>query len=702
MAASGYSKVCLLTFMTHTWLFNHTKPLQSALADTATDLPIKRLIFKRFLLFFLLFCSLVVALAGPIYWQYAQEQQERLLAQEETSVVATTQMIQKEMYEQLHLLELLKNSPAMVEYLSSGSTSDRARLELLFKNAATTYNRFDQIRLLDNSGHELVRVNMPQGAAQAISTEQLQDKSHRYYFSEAQTLAADQVFVSRMDLNVEQGVIEQPHKPMLRFVTPVLDADGDRAGVLILNFMAQDMLERFRLQMSRRIDQQGMLLDPQGFWLSNHKRSNEWGADLGKPSHNFATLYPDAWPSVAAQDSGVVETAQGLFRFQSIYPFAFTLRQHADFRERHGALLSDAALANTAWKLVIFLPKEVIQAQSVLYQPLGRAVLALILLSLAVAAWLLAYNKVQKQLRRRYHQAVTAELSDLYEHAPCGYHSLDAQGHFIRINQTELEWLGYEREEVVGQPFVDFLTADSQLRFTEFFDLLKTEQEIDNIVLEMQCKNGSTFYVSTSATSLKDQAGHFAIARTSVFDITDRIQLERKLEQLANIDALTHISNRRHFYERGELEFKRAVRYQHALAILMFDIDYFKRVNDTYGHDGGDVVLKQLAKTVHESLRDLDVFARFGGEEFIALLPELSAEQATLVAERLRQEIADMPVVMPSGETMNITVSIGFAMLTAQDKQLDAFIKKADLALYQAKEQGRNRVIEYQGTVTTE
>lgn len=681
--------------MTHTFLLQHSKPLQSALAESLTDLPIKRLICKRFMLLFLLFCTLVAALAGPIYWQYAQEQQDRLLAQEETSVVATTQMIQKEMYEQLHLLELLKNSPAMVEYLSSGSTRDRSRLEILFKNTVNTYHRFDQIRLLDNSGHELVRVNMPEGEAQAVPTERLQDKSQRYYFSEAKALAVNQVFVSRMDLNVEQGEIEQPHKPMLRFVTPVLDADGDRAGVLILNFMAQDMLEQFRLQMSRRIDQQGMLLDSQGFWLSNHERSNEWGADLGKPSHNFANLYPDAWPSVAGQDSGLVETAQGLFRFQSIDPFAFSPRQQTDFRLRHGAQLSDTTLANTAWKLVIFLPKEVILAQSVLYQPLGRAVLALIVLSLAVAAWLLAYNKVQKRVRQRYEQAVTAELSDLYEHAPCGYHSLDARGHFIRINQTELEWLGYVAEEVIGQPFVNFLTANSQLRFTEFFDLLKTEQEIDNIVLEMQCKDGSTFYVSTSATSLKDQAGHFAIARTSVFDITDRIQLEKKLEKLANIDALTNISNRRHFYERGELEFKRAVRYQHALAVLMFDIDHFKKVNDTYGHDGGDVVLKQLAKTVHDSLRDLDVFARFGGEEFIALLPELSAEQATLVAERLRQQIADMPVVMPSGETTTITVSIGFAMLTAQDEQLDAFIKKADLALYQAKEQGRNRVIEY-------
>lgn len=682
--------------MTQLFVSEQARPYQIALTHYLADIPIRRLIFKRFVLLLLLFSGLFLALAGPIYWQYEQKQQEHMLAQEETSVVAATQMIQKEMYEQLHLLELLKNSPAMIEYLSSGNASDRIRLEVLFKNAATTYNRFDQIRLLDNSGHELVRVNMPGDEALAVAVEELQDKSQRYYFQEAKALAVGQVFVSRMDLNVEQGVIEQPHKPMLRFVTPVLDANGDRMGVLILNYLAQGMLERFRLQMSRRIDQQGMLLDPQGYWLSNHERSNEWGADLGKPHHNFATLYPEAWPSIADKESGVVETEQGLFRFQSIYPFDFTLRQWSHFRARQGPLLSAASIDNTAWKLVIFLPKEVIQAQSVLYQPLGRTVLALILVSLGGMAWLLASIRVQKQMRRRYHQAVTAELSDLYEHAPCGYHSLDSKGYFIRINHTELEWLGYHREEVIGQPFVQFLTHDSQQRFNEFFAALKTEQETDNIVLEMQCKDGSTFYVSTSATSLKDQKGHFAIARTSVFDITDRIKLEKKLELLANLDTLTNISNRRHFYERGEMEFQRAVRYQHALALLMFDIDYFKRVNDTYGHDGGDIVLKQLASTVQDSLRDLDVFARFGGEEFIVMLPELSTEQASMVAERLRQQIADMQIILSGGETITITVSIGFAMLTPDDKQLDALIKKADLALYQAKDQGRNQVVEYQ------
>ncbi|MGO1247563.1 MAG: sensor domain-containing diguanylate cyclase [Oceanisphaera sp.] len=653
------------------------------------------MIFTRFILLFSLLSALVLAITYPIYAQYYQGLQDRILANEETSVVAASQMIQKEMYEQLHLMTMMADAAPLIDYVTHGRPEQRVALETFFNNVSTNFHRFDQIRLLDNSGYELVRINLEQGQGTVVAQAELQDKSQRYYFTEAKDLADNQVFVSRLDLNIEQGQIELPHKPMLRFSTPILDRNGERAGVLVLNYLAKGMLESFRRQMSRRVDQQGMLIDPEGYWLSNHERSNEWGADLGRPEHTFARTYPKAWAEISAAASGTIATEQGLFRFQSIKPFNFADSQHAHFKAEHYPLFAPQSMANTDWKLVIFVPYELIQSRSFLYQPLGQSLVALVVCLLAGAALLIAIVTAQQKMRSREQKELNEVLSDLYDNAPCGYHSLDAKGDFIRINQTELEWLGYSREEVLGQPFISFLTPESQMRFQEFFDALKTKEQIESVVLEMQCKDGATFYVSSSATALNDQSGHFAVARTSVFDITDRIELEKKLETLANIDALTNISNRRHFYERASLEFKRAVRYQHPLAILMFDIDYFKRVNDTYGHDGGDVVLKRLASTVDHSLRDLDVFARFGGEEFIALLPELSPEQAALVAERVRQEIADLQIELPSGETMSVTISIGVAMLDACDQGLDALIKKADLALYQAKEQGRNRVIEY-------
>lgn len=677
----------------------------------------KSLIFKRFLLLLFVFSALVIAITYPVYLQYQQGVKDRLLASEETSVVAASQMIQQEMYEQLHVLDLLKQSARIKDFVTGDTEPQRHQLELYFQQVSSAFHRFDQIRLLNNDGMELVRVDLKNGHGQIVPQAQLQNKADRYYFYEAKDLAPDEVFVSRMDLNIERGEVELPHKPMLRFAVPIFDNQGQRAGVLVLNYLAKSMLGNFRSQMLKRANQQGMLLDNQGYWLSNHERGNEWGADLGKPEHTFAAMYPQVWPTIAASDAGMLETEAGIFRFQSIQPFSFQTNLPSHFMAEHEVVLTEQSLSNTDWKLVIFVPYDFIKKRNFLYQTLGQSLLLLLVLFIVGAALLTAMVSVQRQARRREERRLSTVMHDLYDNAPCGYHSLDDQGLVTRINQTELDWLGYQREEVLNKPFVDLLTPDSKITFLAFFDDFAQGRRtgecdqaplqldaakpasLDNLVLEMQRQDGSTFYISNSATVLKDQQGHFAAARTSVFDISERIELEKKLELLANSDGLTGISNRRHFYERGELELKRTQRYALPLALLMLDADHFKKVNDNYGHDVGDLVLKALANKVSENLRETDVFGRIGGEEFALVLTNTDQAAALEVAERLREQLAEVRVPLSdpkfAQQNVSFTVSLGLVMYSHQHESLDDLLKKADLALYQAKEQGRNRVVQY-------
>ena len=678
----------------------------------------KSLILKRFLLLLLMLTALVIAVTYPVYLQYQQGVKQRLLANEETSVVAASQMIQQEMDEQLHVLGLLQHSARLKDYLSDGSEAHRQQLALYFQQVSSAFHRFDQIRLLDNAGREQVRVYLEHGQDLITPQGELQDKSDRYYFSQAKNLAEDEILVSRLDLSRKQDEIELPHKPILRFSVPVFDHQGQRAGVLVINYLAKGMLEKFRQQMLKRANQQGMLLDDQGYWLSNHQRSNEWGADLGKPDHTFAAMYPQEWPSIKNKKSGVLETPAGIFRFQSVQPFDFATNLPSHFMAQHNVVLAEQSVANTDWKLVMFVPYDFIKQRSFLYQTMGKSLLSLLLLLLVASSLLIAIVSIQRQARRREAQRLNEVLHDLYDNAPCGYHSLNDKGRVTRINQTELDWLGYEREEVIDKPFSDLLTPASQASFNAFFHGFTQGKPLDSLVLEMQRKDGSTFYISNSATVLKDHQGHFAAARTSVFDISERIELEQKLELLANRDELTGISNRRHFYERGEFELKRAQRYQQPVAVLMLDADHFKKVNDNYGHDVGDRVLQALAKKVSENLRETDVFGRIGGEEFALLLTQTTEATAWEVAERLRHELEQIAVPVayasahkesaaneppaeesPANESsahaVRFTVSIGLVMQGEGEQQLDDLLKKADLALYQAKEQGRNRVVKY-------
>jgi len=174
-------------------------------------------------------------------------------------------------------------------------------------------------------------------------------------------------------------------------------------------------------------------------------------------------------------------------------------------------------------------------------------------------------------------------------------------------------------------------------------------------------------------------------------DVTTRKQMERSLKELASHDPLTGVANRRYFFERAGEEFARSRRHHHALSVVMIDIDHFKRINDHYGHFRGDDVLKAVCKAFHAQLRESDLLARIGGEEFVILLADIDPDGARSLAERLRQSVADL-TISSEGAEIRWTVSVGVSTLTPADATIEDCLKRADQALYRAKATGRNRV----------
>lgn len=177
-------------------------------------------------------------------------------------------------------------------------------------------------------------------------------------------------------------------------------------------------------------------------------------------------------------------------------------------------------------------------------------------------------------------------------------------------------------------------------------------------------------------------------------DLANLVMDQMELRLLAGTDPLTGAFNRRRFMGALEQEWSRVKRYRRSLAVLMLDIDHFKKVNDTWGHGVGDEALRRLSDVCHASLRSHDIFARIGGEEFGVLLPEVSELHAVAVAERLRQRVADMEI--PADDQMfHITVSIGIAHVDGAEGEVPPaakLIEAADDALYAAKSEGRNRI----------
>ena len=174
-------------------------------------------------------------------------------------------------------------------------------------------------------------------------------------------------------------------------------------------------------------------------------------------------------------------------------------------------------------------------------------------------------------------------------------------------------------------------------------------------------------------------------------EIVKRKKIEKDLQEQATTDPLTGILNRRAFFDKAQREQQRTHRYQRKLSVLMMDLDFFKSINDNYGHLGGDEILKIFAQEAEKPLRTSDLIGRVGGEEFAVILPETDLERAVKIAERIRLRVQDISV--PIGQLeIHFTVSIGVSEMMSEETDINSALNRADKALYRAKEAGRNRV----------
>lgn len=265
----------------------------------------------------------------------------------------------------------------------------------------------------------------------------------------------------------------------------------------------------------------------------------------------------------------------------------------------------------------------------------------------------------------------------------------ERNGDIIFWNKSSQRIFGYTEEEILGKPLTILMPEQYREAHQAGIKRLHSsgESKYFGRITEMEGlrKDGNVFPIelSVSMWKVKEKTFYSGIVR----DITKRKQLELELEKLATTDKLTQVFNRIKFHEIMKKEMERAKRYGHSLSLIMFDIDHFKKVNDTYGHNVGDYVLQTLTQIVKERLREIDYLVRWGGEEFIIIAPETDIEKAEVLAERIRKGTENYVF----DQVGAITISLGVAQLQKDDTE-DTVIKRVDDAMYLAKQKGRNRV----------
>ena len=311
-------------------------------------------------------------------------------------------------------------------------------------------------------------------------------------------------------------------------------------------------------------------------------------------------------------------------------------------------------------------------------------------------------------------------LAAVMEGSQLGYSDWNIQTGEIRRNERWAGMLGYTLDEIeiTYQQWVDLIHPDERAAATRAVeDHLNGKTPMHRDEYRMRSKDGSYRWILDQGKIVEyDTQGNPLRMTSTHTDVTARKQAETELRQakedlefahrelgkafererqLARIDMLTGINNRRYLFELAAYEFNVATRYGTPLSVLMFDIDDFKMINDRFGHAVGDQTLQHLTQVVRAQLRSVDVFGRYGGDEFIILLPRTTAQEAEQLGKRIHTSIAAAPV-QTNKTPLTLTISLGIAQTThdaAHPDAMDELLLRADQALYAAKQAGRNRTV---------
>ncbi|MBI5963286.1 MAG: PAS domain S-box protein [Chloroflexi bacterium] len=292
----------------------------------------------------------------------------------------------------------------------------------------------------------------------------------------------------------------------------------------------------------------------------------------------------------------------------------------------------------------------------------------------------------------------------------------DRDGLIEWANSSFINLTGFSTNEVIGRNPRDLIKSGMQgpQFYRELWDVILSGRIWHNELINRR-KDGSLYFEEMTITPLRNSEGeinHFIAIKQDISNRkqaedelrranksleTAHLELQQSLAQeqvLARTDGLTNIYNRRYFFELAMREFNSTIRYQRPLTIILFDVDGFKMINDTFGHTLGDEVLEHVAYATSKQVRDVDILARYGGDEFIILLPQTDAGQAFQTAERIRQSVMSTYEMEDNSQLM-VTLSIGVAEIihAPPDESVEAVIRRADKALYMAKQNGRNHTI---------
>jgi diguanylate cyclase (GGDEF)-like protein/PAS domain S-box-containing protein len=629
---------------------------------------------------------------------YLSSQEEMITRELTQDAQRQLDILQGELREELDgLLEdlrLIASHEDLKIYLGQGGEDALQRLQSSWSQFSAAKRIYDQVRFIDVTGQERVRINYAGGNTVTVPPAQLQNKAGRYYFQDSIGLQPGQMFVSPLDLNIEQGRIEQPIKPMLRLAAPLF-LRGELRGVVVLNFLANQLLRHLNT-VARGTHGRMLLLNSEGYYLRGLSPELEWGFMYPQRDGavRFQERFGQAWTAMGTKKKGQFEGIQGQFSF-------VTIRFPSEMADWNGSSPQN-------WTLVHYLAAD---AVSKFLSPVRQVSLVagvVVTLLLGGLALYLAYLVTSSRMHRDAGVDLQTRLHTILTTAPDAIVSIDGEGRVESVNPAAERMFGSSFEQLHLMPLESVLPG-----IGETMETLATAQGISGAgggigglrrELELRHPDGKVLPVdlALSKAGSSEDGLYIGILR----DMTERHETAARIRRQALFDELTELPNRVMLKAELESALETAQRRRMYGALLFMDLDNFKTINDSLGHQTGDLLLKKVALRIGSCLRADDLVARLGGDEFVILLPLLNTEhrQASLLARDLGEKLRaalNRPILL-EGHDYVVTPSIGVVLFPDSADNSEELLKQADTAMYRAKAAGRNTIRLFQPRMQAE
>lgn len=478
---------------------------------------------------FLPFAFLLLVASVVHYYSIVRTERVTIDTQEILNVGLARSSLNTDLATGLSDLKFLANYFSNQGFDASGDIRHEEMVSLLLAFSQQK-GLFDQVRFIDIRGNEKIRINYKNGHAESIPCDDMQNKKDRYYFTNAINLKPEEVYISRFDLNIENGEVEQPLKPVIRFAMSISDQNNIKRGIIVLNYLGEKMLKNF-VRNTINVSDHIHLVNSNGYWLHSPREDHAWGFVLSH-NHRFPILYPRAWLEIKRRLAGQIRTDKGLFSFERVTPLSVANQRLTIGGGAVPKVVDDAEY----WYVISHITpdNDVPSLWRFLVQnsPLYLSMLVLII----IGTWLLTMSRLRHR-RAEMVNEYERRFRNALENMTLLSISLDVNAKVSFCNDAFVEFCGWKREDIIQKDWSEqFVVAQQRDQINQIFAGLKLERSIpEEIETEIMISDGRHRLVSWHNTLTFDGDGHVTGITAIGEDITEKRQNENQVRKLSKV-----------------------------------------------------------------------------------------------------------------------------------------------------------------------